>query len=150
MGVGVWSVMLWLERHAPPVASCCAARRSPIRPAEVGLAVVVAACCVAANALAVALVEPLSPDHAGPLALAYHHVDRPLLLLPLLLPLFLLLSSLLRGAGRMAMLAFVGAGGANVASMVLWSAGLPDYIVFRRLDVIANLSDLLLLVSVSA
>ena len=126
-----------------------AVNRVPIEPSEVGFAVVVAACCVAANALAVVYVEPLSVDHLGPLALSHHHVHRPLLLLLLIPPLLLLLSSALRGVGRTALLVFVGAASANIASLALWSAGVPDYIVLRRVDVIANLSDLLMIASAS-
>ena len=120
--------------------------RSPISLAEVALAAVVAAYCVTANALATTYVEPLSRDNLGPLALAYHERRPPLALLPLLL-LLLLASTALPGVGRAAAIAFVGAAYANIGSAALWPTGVPDYIVFRNVDVIANLSDLVMLSS---
>ena len=126
-----------------PVA---ASGRSRIRPAEVGFALLVAGCCVAANTLAVAYVEPLSVSHLGPLALAYHDSLRPLILLPFL-SLILILAPALRGVGRVSLIVFGGAVGANIASVAFWSAGVPDYIVFRRMDVVANLSDVLIIAS---
>ena len=121
-------------------------RRARIRPGEVGLAGLVGACCLAVNALAVAHVEPLSPANRGPLALAYHDEHRSLIALPLLLALLVLFPAL-HGAGRLAVIAFVGATSANIVSPALWSAGVPDYIVVRRLDVVANLSDVVMVVS---
>ncbi len=121
-------------------------RRARVRPGEVGLTVLVGACCLAVNALAVAHVEPLSPANRGPLALAYHDEHRSLIALPLLLALLVLFPAL-HGAGRLAVIAFVGAASANIVSPALWSAGVPDYIVVRRLELVANLSDVVMVVS---
>jgi hypothetical protein len=109
--------------------------------------IAVGVCCVIANAVAVAFVEPLSTHHLGPLALAYHHRHPSfMMILPLLL-LPLLLSSLLRGVIRTALLVFAGAAIANIASAALWIGAVPDYIVLRRLGVITNLSDLIMVAS---
>ena len=122
----------------------------PARPTEVAFAVVVTAYCLVFNAFAVIYLQPLSTRTLGqPLAVAYHSVERPLVLVPIfLLVLCLLLRlSAARGARRTALIAFIGAACANVISASLWSAGVPDYIVLRDVDLVANLSDVIMTVS---
>ena len=117
--------------------------RKSVGPLDVAFAGLVAAYCICGNALATAYVEPLSADNLGPLALAYHDSRPPLFLLPLLL-LLLLVCPVLPSAGRGALIAFVGAACANIASAAFWPTGVPDYIVFRNVDVITNVSDLVM------
>ena len=50
----------------------------------------------------------------------------------------------LPAVGRGALIAFVGAACANIASAAFWQTGVPDYIVFRNVDVIANVSDVVM------
>src|SRR4249920_627004 len=100
--------------------------RKSVGPVDVAFAGVVAAYCLCGNALATAYVEPLSADNLGPLALAYHDRPPPLFLLPLLA------CPVLPAVGRGALIAFVGAACANVASAALWPTGVPDYIVFTN------------------
>ena len=64
-------------------------------------------------------------------------------MLPLLL-LLLLACPVLPAVGRGALIAFVGAACANIASAAFWQTGVPDYIVFRNVDVITNVSDLVM------
>lgn len=116
---------------------------SAVRPTEVAWAALVGAYCVVGNALATAYVEPLSTDNLGPFALAYHRSDPPLVILPLLL-LLLLVCPVLPAAGRAGVVAFVGAAYANIGSAALWRTGVPDYIVFRNIDVITNVADLVM------
>ena len=117
--------------------------RKSVGPLDVAFAGIVAAYCLCGNALATAYVEPLSADNLGPLALAYHDAPPPLWLLPLLL-LMLLVCPVLPSVGRGALIAFVGAACANIASAAFWPTGVPDYIVFRNVDVITNVSDLVM------
>ena len=65
-------------------------------------------------------------------------------MLPLLL-LLLLACPVLPSVGRGALIAFVGAAWANIGSAAFWQTGVPDYIVFRNVDVIANVSDLVMI-----
>jgi len=118
--------------------------RKAVGPLDLVCAGLVAAYCICGNALATAYVEPLSTENLGPLALAYHDRPPPLFLLPLLL-LALLACPALPSVGRGALVAFVGAAMANIASAAFWPTGVPDYIVFRNIDVIANVSDLVML-----
>ena len=120
--------------------------RKSVGPLDVAFAGIVAAYCLCGNALATAYVEPLSADNLGPLALAYHDRPPPLFLLPLLL-LLLLAGPVLPAVGRGALIAFVGAACANIASAAFWQTGVPDYIVFGHVDVIANVSDVVMVVS---
>ena len=120
--------------------------RKSVGPVDVAFAGLVAAYCLCGNALATAYVEPLSADNLGPLALAYHDRPPPLFLLPLLL-LLLLACPVLPAVGRGALIAFVGAACANIASAAFWQTGVPDYIVFGNVDVIANVSDVVMVVS---
>ena len=120
--------------------------RSAVSPLELAVAALVAAYCLMGNALATTYVEPLSVDNLGPFALAYHERRPPLVLLPLLLFL-LLMCPALPSAGRAALVAFVGAAYANIGSAALWPSGVPDYIVFSHVDVIANVSDVVMLCS---
>jgi hypothetical protein len=117
--------------------------RKSVGPLDIAFAGVVAAYCICGNALATAYVEPLSADNLGPLALAYHDRRPALFMLPLLL-LLLLACPVLPAVGRGALIAFVGAACANIASAAFWQTGVPDYIVFRNVDVIANVSDLVM------
>ena len=105
--------------------------------------------CLVVNAIAVIYLEPLSTRSLGPLAVAYHPVDPPLVLVPvfLLILLVLLRLSAARGLVRAALISFMGAACANVISARAWSAGVPDYIVFRHADLVANLPDLIMVVS---
>jgi lipoprotein signal peptidase len=70
-----------------------------------------------------------------------------------LVPVFLLILVLLlrlsaaTGVTRAALIAFVGAACANVISSRVWSAGVPDYIVFRHVDVVANTADVVMALS---
>ena len=118
--------------------------RKSVGPLDVAFAGVVAAYCICGNALATAYVEPLSADNLGPLALAYHDTRPALFMLPLLL-LLLLACPVLPLVGRGALIAFVGAAWANIGSAAFWQTGVPDYIVFRNVDVIANVSDLVMI-----
>ena len=118
--------------------------RKSVGPLDVAFAGVIAAYCICGNALATAYVEPLSADNLGPLALAYHDTRPPLFMLPLLL-LLLLACPVLPAVGRGALIAFVGAAWANIGSAAFWQTGVPDYIVFRNIDVIANVSDLVMI-----
>ena len=117
--------------------------RKSVGPLDVAFAGVVAAYCICGNALATAYVEPLSADNLGPLALAYHDARPALFMLPLLL-LLLLACPVLPAVGRGALIAFVGAAWANIGSAAFWQTGVPDYIVFRNVDVITNISDLVM------
>ena len=123
--------------------------RRPVGPIELLIAAVVALDCLALNAAAVAHVPELSREDLGPLALAYHDRQPNLILLPMM-ALLLLLGTRLPAVGRIAVVVFVGAAVANLASPSIWEPGVPDYIVFRDLDVIANVSDLLMIVSAAA
>ena len=120
--------------------------RLPIGGVELAVCLLVALDCLAVNALAVARVPRLSLDSLGPLALAYHD-KQPKPASVAVVILVLLLGTLLPRVGRAAVLVFVGAAAANFASPAFWSPGVPDYIVFRRVDLIANMSDLLMLVA---
>src|SRR4051812_8297688 len=120
--------------------------RPPVHPRELAFAAVVAAYCMLGNVVAAAYVEPFSRHNTGPLALAYHDKRPPLIYLSLLL-LLLLASAALPPPARVALVAFVGAACANVASALLWPSGVPDYIVFRHIDVIANLPDIVMVVA---
>lgn len=119
-------------------------KRRPIRPTELAVASVVAADCLAINAAAVRYVPQLSLESLGPLALAFHDRQPHPVFLAVVIGV-LLLGTWLPRAGRIAVLIFAGAAIANFASPVIWDEGAPDYIVFRGIDVIANLSDLLML-----
>jgi len=119
-------------------------KRSAIGPTEVAVSSVVAADCLAINAVAVEHAPPLSLDALGPLALAFHD-KQPHPVFIAVLVLVLLLGSWLPRLGRAAVLVFVGAAAANFVSPLIWDAGAPDYLVFREIDVIANLSDVLMI-----
>ena len=67
-----------------------------------------------------------------------------------MLLLVLVLVRALSSVGRAAALVFVGAANANIMSPLIWEPGVPDYIVFREIDLIANLSDVLMLSSAVA
>ena len=117
--------------------------RKSVGPLDVAFAGLVAAYCMCGNALATAYVEPLSADNLGPLALAYH--DRRPAALPL--------AAAPAAAPRVPGPAGGGSRGAdrlrrcrlaNIASAAFWQTGVPDYIVFRNVDVIANVSDLVM------
>jgi hypothetical protein len=118
--------------------------RLPIGAVELAICTIVALDCLVVNALAVATVPRLSLESLGPLALAFH--DRqPHPIFAAVLVLVLLLGTWLPRVGRAAVLVFVGAAAANFASPAIWSGGAPDYLVFRRVDIIANISDLLMM-----
>jgi hypothetical protein len=121
----------------------------PVRATDVGFVAVVSAYCLFFNALAVEYLDPLSPRSLGPLALVYHPVEPPLLLVPVFLLVLILLLRLSAATGvtRAALIAFVGAACANVISSRVWSEGVPDYIVFRHVDVVANTSDVVMAIS---
>jgi hypothetical protein len=121
-------------------------RREPLGATELAVTSVVAADCLAVNAAAVAFVPRLSLESLGPLALAFHDKQPHPAFLPVLVGVLLLGTFLPRG-GRVAVLVFVGAAAANFLSPAIWDGGAPDYIVFRHVDVIANLSDLLMMSS---
>lgn len=120
--------------------------RRPIRPLEIGIAALVCAGCVAANALAVAHLEPLSLQNLGPFAVVFHERQpSPFLLATALF--LLLLASFVPGLGRAAIIFFVGAAAANVMSPLFWDGAVPDYLVLTRVDVVANLSDAVMIVT---
>jgi hypothetical protein len=121
----------------------------PVRATDVAFVAVVSAYCLFFNALAVEYLDPLSVRSLGPLALVYHPVEPPLLLVPvfLLVLILLLRLSAVTGVTRAALIAFVGAACANVISSRVWSEGVPDYIVFRHVDVVANTSDVIMAIS---
>ena len=126
-----------------------ATTRRSARPTEFAFAGVVTAYCLVVDALAVLYLEPLSTQSLGPLAVAYHPVDPPLVIVPIFLLILLLLLRLsaARGLVRAALIAFMGAACANVISARVWSAGVPDYIVFRHVDLVANVPDMIMVVS---
>ena len=118
--------------------------RRPIQGIEIGMAALIALDCLAVNAFAASELPQLSRESLGPFAVAYHDKQTSLAFVPVLL----LLLFLVRGlsvVGRTAVLVFVGAAIANITSPLIWDAGVPDYIVFRDIDVIANLSDVLMI-----
>ena len=100
--------------------------------------------CLLMNAWAVANAPRLTFDSLGPLALAYHDKQpRPAAVAVIIV--ILLVGTCLSRVGRVAVIVFVGAAAANFASPAIWGQGIPDYIVVRRLDVIANISDILMI-----
>ena len=121
----------------------------PVRATDVAFVAVVSAYCLFFNALAVEYLDPLSVRSLGPPALVYHPVEPPLLLVPVFLLVLILLLRLSAATGvtRAALIAFVGAACANVISSRVWSEGVPDYIVFRHVDVVANTSDVIMAIS---
>lgn len=132
------------SRYLSCMSAPTAAKRLPIGGTELAVSGLVAAGCLAVNALAVASLPALSVDELGPLALAYHD-KQPHPAFASVAVFVLLLGSWLPRAGRAAVLVFVGAAVANFLSPSIWGPGAPDYIVFLELDVIANISDLLML-----
>jgi len=120
--------------------------RLPLRPVELAVCLLVALDCLAINALVVAHAPRLSLDSLGPVALAYHDKHpRPLSIAIVIV--ILLLGTLLPRGGRVALLVFVGAAVANFASPVIWVQGVPDYFVFLGSDLIFNLADILMMVT---
>ena len=100
--------------------------------------------CLLINAWAVANAPTLTFDSLGPLALAYHDKQpRPAAVAVIIV--ILLIGTWLSRVGRVAVIVFVGAAAANFASPLIWGQGIPDYIVVRRLDLIANISDILMI-----
>jgi hypothetical protein len=130
------------RRHSSPVTI----GRRAIRPVEIGIAATICLCCLLANGLAVAHVEPLSVDNLGPFATVYHERRPSLFLLGSLLFL-LLLASFMPSLGRAALVLFVGAAAANILSPALWGGAVPDYLVLNRIDLVANLSDIVMIVT---
>ena len=118
----------------------------PIRLREIAVALATGGVCLLANAAAVAALDPVSITNLGPLALAYHE-RRPSPFLFATALLLLLLSSAVPRPGRAALVLFAGAAAANVASPLLWDGAVPDYLVLERVDVIANLSDVVMVVT---
>ena len=143
MIISLVGVAYWFKRYARS-EDVGNRRRLPVRPSEVALAGLVAANCVMMNAAAVAFVEPLSRRNLGPLALAYHQTQPPLALLPGVL-LLLILATVMPGIGRASVIVFAGAATANIVSRMMRGGAVPDYIVVPRIDVIANLADVLML-----
>jgi hypothetical protein len=121
-------------------------QRIPLGPLELAIAGVIAADCLLVNAVAVDNVPPLSLHSLGPLALAFHD-KQPHFGFAAVLVFVALLSTWLPRLGRAAALVFVGAALANFLSPAIWNGGAPDYVVFRRVDIIANVSDLLMMTS---
>ncbi len=118
--------------------------RLPVRGIDAAASMLVAVVCLMFNALVVQTAPALSLDSLGPLAVAYH--DRPAHPLAIMVvAIVALLGSLLRGPGRIAVFVFVGSATANLASPLIWGRGVPDYVVVRRIDVIFNLSDFLII-----
>jgi hypothetical protein len=103
----------------------------------------VAADCLAINAVAVAYAPPLSREALGPFAVAYHDASPHPVVFSILAAL-LALGARLPALARLGLMVFVGASAANVLSPAVWPQGAPDYIVFRDLDLIANVSDVLM------
>ena len=140
-------VDLWpRENGYLPSMSAISGSRRPIGGAELAVAGLIAVDCLAINALAVAHLPELSLEALGPLALAYHDKQPHPVFIGLIV-LILLLGTWLPRAGRAAVLVFAGAVTANFASASIWDAGVPDYIVVRNIDVIANVSDVLMFLS---
>lgn len=123
------------------------ARTDPIRGLPLALGVAVG--CLAANALAVATLDPLSLQNLGPLALVYHDREPDPVLVPVLVVL-VLLAQRVRGSVRVPLLVFVGAAAANLLSSEIWHQGVPDYLVVARFDVVANVPDAVVACSVCA
>jgi len=120
--------------------------RLPLRPVELAVCLLVALDCLAINALVVAHAPRLSLHSLGPVALAYHDKQpRPLSIAFVIV--ILLLGTLLPRGGRVAVLVFVGAAAANFASPSIWGQGVPDYFVFTGPDLIFNLADILMIVT---
>ncbi len=122
-------------------------QRHPLRPLELALSLAIALELVLVNAIAVAHIPPLQLDSTGPLGLVFHDKSRSFTLLALLV-VVALAATRLPALGRAAALVFVGAAIANFVSPHLWSGGTPDYLVFHRLEIIANVPDLVMLVAV--
>jgi hypothetical protein len=118
--------------------------RLPIGGTELAICLLVALECMVVNALAVARVPTLSLDSLGPLALAYHD-KQPNPASVAFVILVLLAGTWLPRVGRAAVLVFVGAAAANFASPAIWNRGVPDYIVLLKFDLIANVSDALMM-----
>ena len=116
--------------------------RMPVGGIDVTVAALVALDCLVINALVVHSVPTLTVDSLGPIAVAYHD-KAPGPLAVAVVVVILLLGSLLRGIGRIATLVFVGGALANFASPTIWGA-VPDYIVFRKVDMVVNLADILI------
>jgi hypothetical protein len=137
--VTVGGTVWWLLRSR--------ARGVDTRPAITAREVLVAAftcgVCLLASALAVATLEPLGDGNLGLLALAYHERSPTLFLVPGALLILVLASALPRFA-RAAMVFFIGAATANLLSPLIWNGAVPDYLVLARIDVIANLADLVI------
>jgi len=121
--------------------------RLPIGVVELGICLLVALDCLVVNAFAVAQFPGLSLDSLGPFALSYHDKQsNPVAIAAVILA--LLVGTWLPRVGRAGVLVFVGAAAANLASPAIWDPGVPDYVVFRRIDVVANAADLLMVAAV--
>jgi hypothetical protein len=118
--------------------------RLPLRAVDIAVSLLVALDCLMINALVVEHAPALKLGSVGPLAVAYHD-KQPHPLAIAVVVVVSLLGSLLRGVGRIAVFVFVGSAAANLASPTIWGDGVPDYIVVRRLDVILNLPDILII-----
>jgi hypothetical protein len=142
----VAGALWWYVRYVRADADGSGGTRRAIRPQEIGIAGLMCAACLLANAIAVQHVPPLTPTNVGPLALAYHERQPSLVLLATGV-LLLFLASFIRGVGRAAVILFVGAATANVVSPLLWDGAVPDYLALTRIDVIANVSDAVMVVT---
>jgi len=120
--------------------------RLPIGPVELAVCFCIAIECLLINALVVAHAPALSLDSLGPVALAYHGKEPRPLGVAVVIVVLLLGSFLPRGA-RVASLVFVGGAMANFASPLIWSRGIPDYLVLGWPDVILNVPDVLMIVT---
>ncbi len=118
--------------------------RLPLGGRELAICMLVTLYCLVMNAFAVAQAPGLSLDSLGPFALAYH--DKQTSPIPIgVIILALLVGTWLPRVGRAAVLVFVGAAAANLVSPAIWDPGVPDYIVFHRIDLVANAADLLMM-----
>ena len=116
--------------------------RIPLGARDVALCLLVAVDCLLINALVVAQRPTLGSF--GPIAVAYHDKQPSLLGIALVVG-CLLAGTVLRGGGRLGVLLLVGGAAANLASPTIWDRGIPDYVVFGRLNTVMNLSDILMI-----
>ena len=120
----------------------------PLPYTRLGLGAVVFAIGLVVNVIAAYTVPPLALDNLGPLALAWHERSPVILMIGLALLVVIVRRMHLRPGLQTVVTILLGAGCAQVASIVWFGGNGPDYIVIRRFDIIANVPDLIMLTTV--
>ena len=120
----------------------------PFPHTRLGLATLVFTIGLAVNVVAAYTVPPLALDNLGPLALAWHPRSPVILIVGLVLLVGIVKRMQLRPGLQTVVAILLGAGSAQVASIVWFGGKGPDYIVIRRFDIIANVPDLIMLTTV--